>query len=316
LVIILNFARSIDIDEISQILGSLRYHIEHQNSISHTDINFDMEKYLIPLLIDIYDFTNLEKLPKGTSDIDLGDKTNKVAIQITSEKRRTKIQDTINGFIKNHLNKPYTTLYVFILGKKASYKGSFDTQGLITFTKENILDFDILFQDLKDKKDIDIQKKIYEYLKKQKICIPIRQDFTSFDLRDVIQEFAKQNPELIRNIIPTFENSIPIEDKNQKNNLSKDYFEYIKQNSQEYFKQILHFLIDFKNQEFRDLYYNIVSDLQKFILINRTDYERFDDLFEIIEEQLTEKSELLAKKRFLLRLFLHFMYFNCDIGIK
>jgi len=301
------------IDEISQILGSLRYHIEHQNFISHTDINFDMEKYLIPLLVKTYnDFRYLEKLPKGTSDIDLGDKINKIAIQITSEKSHKKITNTIDGFIKNHFNKPYTKLYIFILGKRANYTGEFNTKGLFTY----ILDFYILIQDLKDKNDISTQKEIYEYLTKQRICVPIRQDFTSFDLRDVIQEFSKQNPELIKNLVPPFENCIQIEDKNLKNNLSKDYFEYIKQNSQEYFKQIQHFLIDFKNQEFRDLYYNIVSDLQKFILLNRNDYERFDDLFGIIEEQLMGKSELLAKKRFLLRLFLHFMYFNCDIGIK
>jgi len=300
--------------EISKMIANLRNHIEQLNSIARTDINIEMEKFIVPLLNKVYDF-QLKKLPKGTADIDLGD-NKKIAVQVTSEKSHKKITKTINGFISRHLNNPYTELYIFILGKQTNYKGEFDTKGRFLFTKEHILDFFILLRDLEEKKDIAIQKEIYEYLKQQHLRTPTRQDFTSYDLRDVIQEFAKQNPELIRNIIPTFENSIPIEDKNQKNNLSKDYFEYIKQNSQEYFKQILHFLIDFKNQEFRDLYYNIVSDLQKFILINRTDYERFDDLFEIIEEQLTEKSELLAKKRFLLRLFLHFMYFNCDIGIK
>jgi hypothetical protein len=55
--------------------------------------------------------------------IDLGDLTNRVAYQVTTERRSDKVQHTLNKFVEHGLEKHYDTLRILIIGdRQATYK--------------------------------------------------------------------------------------------------------------------------------------------------------------------------------------------------
>ncbi len=50
--------------------------------------------------------------------IDLGDKTKRIAYQITTEKKSDKVQDTLDTFVKHKLNQDYDALKILVIGHR------------------------------------------------------------------------------------------------------------------------------------------------------------------------------------------------------
>ncbi|MCP4219208.1 MAG: hypothetical protein GY765_31525 [bacterium] len=108
---------------------------------------------------------------------------------------------------------------------------------------------------------------------------------------------------------------LPKEEKNRLNNLSKEYFDDMKKHSLSYFNKIDKFLKAPINAKYVDSYENTVADLREKILIKRNEYHRFDELFSVIYDYTFKSHETaLRSNRRLIRIFLHYMYWNCDIG--
>lgn len=132
----------------------------------------------------------------------------------------------------------------------------------------------------------------------------------------MLNEFSAQNPSLINSISDTIREiqrtKFPV--KNKINNLSEGYIKLIQQQSLPFFEQFRLFLGKFENINYKKIYFNITSDLQKVILVKRTEYEQFDNIFAVIEETCKEKVPALVADRRTLQILLHFMYFQCDIG--
>jgi hypothetical protein len=92
------------------------------------DINLVSETVLIPLFADVYGYENLENLNltegKNYPGIDLGDKTARVAIQVTATANSEKVKDTLRTFVKYKLYEQYDKLIIYILTEKQqSYSG-------------------------------------------------------------------------------------------------------------------------------------------------------------------------------------------------
>ena len=105
------------------------------------------------------------------------------------------------------------------------------------------------------------------------------------------------------------------EKKNGLNNLSKDYFEFLKSHSLQYFEEIEKFLRDPKNETYMKMYSNTVRDLQWPIPVQRNTNNEFEHILEhLISYTVGNNEEKLKDIRRIVRVFLHFMYFNCDIG--
>ena len=144
---------------------------------------------------------------------------------------------------------------------------------------------------------------------------PLR--FNEKELRDVIIVFSQQVSNIANeasDFITTFD-IVDKETKNQLNKLSKDYFEFIKSHSLQYFEQIDLFLKDPKNTNYMQMYSRTVSDLQAKILLDRDKFHDFMNLMEhLIDFTVQNNEQLLNELRDKVRVFIHFMYFNCDIG--
>ncbi len=148
-----------------------------------------------------------------------------------------------------------------------------------------------------------------------KFQAPLR--FYEKELRDVIIVFSEQSKTIsteAKSYITSF-TVIDKEKKNELNNLGKDYFEFLKSHSLQYFEEIEKFLRDPKNESYMKMYSNTVSDLQAVITIERNRFNEFELILEHLITYTVENNEgRLRNVRRIVRVFLHFMYFNCDIG--
>lgn len=148
-----------------------------------------------------------------------------------------------------------------------------------------------------------------------KFIAPLR--FYEKDLRDVIIIFSDHSKNIsleAKNYIKSF-TVINKENKNELNNLSKDYFEFIKSHSLQYFESIENFLRDPKNEVYTRMYSNTVSDLQEVITVERSRFVEFEHIIKhLIDHTVGSNEEKLKDLRKIVRVFVHFMYFNCDIG--
>jgi len=107
-----------------------------------------------------------------------------------------------------------------------------------------------------------------------------------------------------------------LEKKNEINNLSKEFFDGVVKKNYIYFETINKFLSDSINSSFKDLYDDTIDDLNAKINLKRSEYVLFEEMLEhFYDHVVTNNTDLKGKKR-LVRVFLHYMYCNCDIGKK
>ena len=148
-----------------------------------------------------------------------------------------------------------------------------------------------------------------------KFTAPLR--FYEKELREVIIVFSEQRIAIsteAQSYITSF-TVIDKEKKNDLNNLSKEYFEFLKAHSLQYFEEIENFLRDPKNELYTRMYANTISDLQEAITIQRNRFNEFEHIINhLVEYTVNNNQDKLIDLRKVVRVFIHFMYFNCDIG--
>jgi hypothetical protein len=148
------------------------------------------------------------------------------------------------------------------------------------------------------------------------LLLPLQ--FYEGDLRNLVVAFAETK--IAKSGITSIENEIdviPIVEKNELNKLSEEYFNGIFKKSVDDFARISAFLQDPKNEKFLTMYKNSVSDIQEEITIKRTEYCAFDEILNHLYKVVLDiGNNALKDNRRLIRVFLHYMYFHCDIGVK
>ena len=141
--------------------------------------------------------------------------------------------------------------------------------------------------------------------------------FYEEDLKEIIVKFSEMKEQL-KETVRRKQDQLKFVDKtrkNQLNHLGKEYFDFMKRNSLAYFHKIETFLKDPVNQRYKNYYDNTISDLQGKIAIKRSEFFAFEELLETLFDFIFENSPELKDRRKLIRVFLHYMYFNCDIGV-
>lgn len=138
------------------------------------------------------------------------------------------------------------------------------------------------------------------------------------DIKEVITFFS----ETIVNPIdekPIDFNVVEIDKKNELNNVSKYCNELIRDKSLPKFNKINSFLKHPANSEYLAMYDSITFELQQLILGKFKSFESFDSVFSCLYEHIIKnniKDRDFMKMRTNVLVFLHFMYYNCDIGKK
>lgn len=141
------------------------------------------------------------------------------------------------------------------------------------------------------------------------------------------------NPESLRDIVVlihgkwsaaskdssfNFANYHGIDKKNEANQLNLEYFKFIKERSEPYFATIKAFLENPRNTKVVQSYHAVADDFQHKIIVRRKNYGDFAEVVDALFEELVRESTdfSTAEKRQLMRVVLHYMYCNCDIGTK
>lgn len=144
-----------------------------------------------------------------------------------------------------------------------------------------------------------------------RLLLPL--NFDENDLKEIINSFSKVDKKKAK--LP----QIPIRDiekKNEINNLSKEYFNNVIKRNLIYLDQIREFLTNPINAEYLSKYENTIDDINEEIVVHRDDFDKFDLIFNYLYKFIIENNPELKSNRKLVRLFLHYMYYNCDIGFN
>lgn len=146
-------------------------------------------------------------------------------------------------------------------------------------------------------------------------------DFSEDEIKTIITSFKTQLPKIVSDLSVEVNkvkfdfDRIKIEEKNKKNNLSKEYFENeILSHSLQDFEKIQSFLSNPRNEEIKEQYFDIASELRNVIQIKRSNFSLFEELFIFIYKKVCDGSDIKGKRH--VYTLLHYMYYECLIGIK
>lgn len=132
------------------------------------DENIAMEDVICQLLNLMYGYklVNLNAQKGNYPGIDLGDKHNRIAVQVTSDNSRSKVKETIRKFLDNNFDDQYDRLIVFVLGTRKNFHKAFDTGDFSFSAEEDIWDFSSLTKDLRGL-GLDRLEQINQYLEQE-----------------------------------------------------------------------------------------------------------------------------------------------------
>lgn len=158
--------RELKIKLISDELIKFELQIRNLNSQNLYDINIVGENIICNLLNLAFDLKliNINKTTTNYPSVDLVDDFNRIAVQVSSDKSKNKIQATLDSFQENNLSEKYDKLIFFILGEKQKRYSPFDVPDNVSFNIENnIFDFKSIIKHIGN---LSIEKieQIYNYL--------------------------------------------------------------------------------------------------------------------------------------------------------
>ncbi len=154
-----------------------------------------------------------------------------------------------------------------------------------------------------------------------KLHIPF--GFSDEEIKDIIVEFRNQLPNIKAELINKIDrvkydfNRIALVEKNKLNKLGDDYFtNVILSRSLPDFDNIQSFLENPINEDLKEQYFDIACELGQIITIKRGNFDAFEEIFLYIYQLICDgQSSIKGNKRHVLTL-LHYMYFECLIGMK
>ncbi len=301
-------------------LAFLSKNISLENVIGLFDSNRGAQDFFAQLFALVFGYNkliNLDKLHNSTNypAIDLGDNEAKIAFQITTNSDSQKIKDTINTFIKHEQYKIYDRLVVFIIGEKQAYTTTFDTQSLFTFNKDtDIWDDKLLIREI-DKLEIQQLEQIQKFLQENLVEYKFPESLFDRDIKQCIEILKRDFGSNA-----TIDNSLKrrndgfIEQKNTVNNMSWDFFKEKIRGHLAYNKAIFDFLQNEINKDVRIDYLEVAQAIQDYYQDNANNFTSFENVFEAIFQKINTYNDNISGIDTKLKILLHNMYFNCDIG--
>lgn len=175
---------------------------------------------------------------------------------------------------------------------------------------------------LRGREDIERELLLHPHIAKaaglDKLRSPIL--FVPEDLRDVILALHAH-----RQALPSaFDSEHDFRDypglpaKNTINGLTPGYDSYIRENSMPHFHAVEQFLKNPRNETLKEQYHAVADELKGQLVVHRERFHSFDDALETVYNLVHERCPEIqsAPSRRLLKIIVHYMYVNCEIGQK
>ncbi len=144
----------------------LKEEVKLRSKVNLQDINVHGEQFYKILLNDIfgYELQNMNIVEQNAAVIDLGDKTNKIAIQVTSNNTKDKIRETVAAFNKKKLYKQYDELKIFIIKDKIKRDDIIEYDEFSFDMNDDVIDVDFILKKILDIDDLKRLEKIEKWL--------------------------------------------------------------------------------------------------------------------------------------------------------
>jgi hypothetical protein len=158
--------RELNIKLISEEFAKIEIQIRNLNSQNLYDINIVSENLVCNILNMVFEYNlrNINESSVNFPGIDLVDDKNRIAVQVSSDKSKGKIQKTINVFSENRLYEKYDRLIFFVLGEKQKKYSKLEMPSDVNFSvDEGIVDFKDLLRFI-GFLPIEKIERIYQYL--------------------------------------------------------------------------------------------------------------------------------------------------------
>lgn len=140
------------LEQINEKIAILRNEIAQSGTLGLTNIHKHCENFIMKLLNLVYDFKlhNLNDITVTFPGLDIGDKIQKIAYQVTSEKTSEKVNETLIKVLRFKHYTVYPRIKIFILsGKQSSYTIKHTTSPFFSFDPDkDINDFVDLLKDI------------------------------------------------------------------------------------------------------------------------------------------------------------------------
>lgn len=141
-------------------------------------------------------------------------------------------------------------------------------------------------------------------------------DFEYEDISEIIEAMAEELPERAKSKMIPPEERVFYDEKCKINKMPEKYSKAFREMCFSYVGMIQEFLEDPANADLLEKYGAIAGDYKMTILSKRDWYSSFSDVIEYVLRRLSEKNDLLKRKRGIVRAILFYMFWNCDIGEK
>lgn len=147
-------------------MGRLAYEVKVANAMGLFDINTVAEDFLIPIFATVFncpDLCNQNRIHMNFPAIDLGCKTSRISIQITSDSSSSKVLETLEKFDSHGLGSDFDRLYVYVITERQnSYTSRKLTEAVSSLSIEfdpssDILDFHDLAKMLGELTDAQLE---------------------------------------------------------------------------------------------------------------------------------------------------------------
>jgi C-terminal domain 12 of the ABC-three component (ABC-3C) systems len=117
---------------------------------------------------------------------------------------------------------------------------------------------------------------------------------------------------------PTDFSLVDIEEKNEINGLSQDYYDtFIAKEYEPYFMELDNFLALRENEDLQGMISNIIKTLNQEIFISRKKYNTFESMLNDIQSSLLDSQyEHLHNKVSTIQFVIYYLYSSCFIGKK
>ena len=155
----ISMTRKNSIESIVDALTEFESKIENNNAIHFFDIDTVSEDFICGLMNRIYGWslTNLNStIQQNYPGIDLGSASDGIAVQVTADCSRDKIQRTLDIFIDRQYNAVYSRLIIVVIGQKKKFRKPFNVDSSINFDyQRDIFDIKDLLKEIQtDRKSV------------------------------------------------------------------------------------------------------------------------------------------------------------------
>lgn len=154
--------------KIADKLAYLESMIKRYGDMSLYEENLAMEDVICNLLNLAYGYEleNLNKKVANYPAVDLGDVKRGIAVQVTSNNGRDKIESTLKTFDRNELGAVYHRVIIFVLGSRKKFQKAFPCQGAVFLPERDLMDFGTLLKRI-EMCELDTLMAIYDYLEQE-----------------------------------------------------------------------------------------------------------------------------------------------------